>query len=155
MLVFRNFTRFYFFGMYQHAPFTSKFTPRSWIRLSFKNDYVFNSCSWICLRELICIVYHISKSIWRICLESLIVKNKDTLFPRSQVMFQRSKGAGHQRPWWHRPGRPLLLTWIKVQHGYVIIYTVKCGMKLHIHSQTSTVAPLKFKNGWAISSYTS
>ena len=28
-----------------------------------------------------------------------------------------------------------------------------CGMKLLIHSQTSTVQPLKFGNGWAISSH--
>ena len=31
---------------------------------------------------------------------------------------------------------------------------VKCGEKLVIHSQTSTVQPLKFGNGWTISSHT-
>ena len=30
---------------------------------------------------------------------------------------------------------------------------IKCGMKLHIHSQTSTVQPLKFGNGYVISSH--
>ena len=33
------------------------------------------------------------------------------------------------------------------QHGQVITRPVKCAMKLLIHSLTSTVAPLKFRNG--------
>ena len=31
--------------------------------------------------------------------------------------------------------------------GDHIISIIMCGMKLFIHSQTSTVAPLKFRNG--------
>ena len=31
---------------------------------------------------------------------------------------------------------------------------IKCGMKLPIYSQTSTVEPTKFVNGWIISSHT-
>ena len=43
---------------------------------------------------------------------------------------------------------PLLLTWITFgsQHGKVITSIIKYGMKLRIHFQTSTVAPLKFGN---------
>ena len=41
-----------------------------------------------------------------------------------------------------------LLTWINLsEYGYVITYVIKCGMKLIIRSQTSTVAPLKYQNG--------
>ena len=39
------------------------------------------------------------------------------------------------------------ITWNKVhtwQHGSVIAYLVRCWMKLHIHSQTSTAAHLKY-----------
>ena len=32
-------------------------------------------------------------------------------------------------------------------------YPVKCGVKLLIHSQTSTMPPLTFRNGWAISTH--
>ena len=35
----------------------------------------------------------------------------------------------------------------------VITSIIKCGMKLLIHSQTSTLLPLKFRNGRIISSY--
>ena len=34
----------------------------------------------------------------------------------------------------------------KSQHGWVITRPVKCGIKLLIHYQTSTVQPLKFEN---------
>ena len=34
-----------------------------------------------------------------------------------------------------------------MQHGYVTTCPVQCGIKLLIHSQTSTVAPLKFGSG--------
>ena len=34
----------------------------------------------------------------------------------------------------------------------MIIIVIKCGMKLLIHSQTSTVQPLKFVNGYVIAS---
>ena len=47
----------------------------------------------------------------------------------------------------------LSLSWIS--HGYVIIYSVKFWMKLRIHSQTSTVQPLNFGNGYVIPSNTS
>ena len=33
------------------------------------------------------------------------------------------------------------------QHGQIITSIIKCGMKLLIHPQTSTVQPLKFGNG--------
>ena len=33
------------------------------------------------------------------------------------------------------------------EHGEVITFPIKFGIKLLIHSQTSTVAPLKFGNG--------
>ena len=36
--------------------------------------------------------------------------------------------------------------WLKSKHGFVITSTLKCGMKLHNHSQTSMVQPLKFGN---------
>ena len=44
---------------------------------------------------------------------------------------------------------PLLLTWINFNPNMdrLITCPVKCGMKLLIHSQTSTVVPLKFGNG--------
>ena len=53
----------------------------------------------------------------------------------------------------HRHQGPLLLTWFN-QHGWLITSIMKCGMKLLSHSQTSTVASLKFGNGQVISSYT-
>ena len=34
-----------------------------------------------------------------------------------------------------------------IQLGWIITSIIKCGMKLLIHSQTSTVQPLKFRNG--------
>ena len=46
------------------------------------------------------------------------------------------------------PG-PLLLTWINQ-----LLPSIKCGMKLFIHSQTSTIVPLKFGNGYVILSHT-
>ena len=48
--------------------------------------------------------------------------------------------------WWQVP---LLLTWINFNHSMDKYLTcpVKRGMKSPIHSQTSTVAPLKFGNG--------
>ena len=51
-------------------------------------------------------------------------------------------------------GGPLTLTYInfKFQYGKAITCPVKCGMKLFIHSQTSTVQPLKVKE-W-ISNFT-
>ena len=46
---------------------------------------------------------------------------------------------------------PLLLTWINfnpiMECGSIITSIIKCGMKILIHSQTSTVAPLRFGNG--------
>ena len=41
---------------------------------------------------------------------------------------------------------PLLLTWFNLNPS-IDICTVKCEMKLLIHSQTSTVQSLKFGNG--------
>ena len=41
---------------------------------------------------------------------------------------------------------PLLLYWIKHQHGYVNISITKSGMELLIHSQISTVQPFKFSD---------
>ena len=51
---------------------------------------------------------------------------------------------------------PLSLTWINFNPSMdkLIISIIKCGMKLLIQSQTSTVQPLKFGNGWVILSYT-
>ena len=37
--------------------------------------------------------------------------------------------------------------WLQSHQGKVITSIIKCGMKLLIHSQTSTVAPSKFGNG--------
>ena len=37
------------------------------------------------------------------------------------------------------------------QHEYVNTFNINCGMKLLIHSQTSTVRPLKFVNGYVMS----
>ena len=42
----------------------------------------------------------------------------------------------------------------KSKHGYLITSIIKCEMKLLINSQTSTVQPLKFGNGYVISSHT-
>ena len=39
---------------------------------------------------------------------------------------------------------PFLLIWFDSQNGWVIIANIKCGMILLVHSQTSTVQPLKF-----------
>ena len=36
------------------------------------------------------------------------------------------------------------------QHGYINTSFMKCGMNFLIHSRTSTVASLKFKNGYVI-----
>ena len=47
--------------------------------------------------------------------------------------------------------RPLLLTWINFNPRMEnITCPVKCGVNLRIHSQTSTVPPLKFGNGYMI-----
>ena len=43
---------------------------------------------------------------------------------------------------------------LRSQHWWIITSTIECGMKLHTHSQTSTVWPLKFGNGYVISSHT-
>ena len=43
---------------------------------------------------------------------------------------------------------------ISTQHRWLITFIIKCVTKLHIHSQTSTVQPLKFGNGWVIASRT-
>ena len=48
---------------------------------------------------------------------------------------------------YNRTGAPFTSTHIQSQHGWIITYPVKCGMKLLIHSQTSTVASVKFGNG--------
>ena len=45
---------------------------------------------------------------------------------------------------------PTLLAWINFE---VIACLVKCGVKLLIHSPTSMVQPLKFGNGWIISTH--
>ena len=43
---------------------------------------------------------------------------------------------------------PVLLTWINFDPNIITIKpNIKFGMKLLIHSQTSTVQPLKFDNG--------
>ena len=44
----------------------------------------------------------------------------------------------------------LLPLFTLLKHGKIIISIVKCGMKLLIHSQTSSVAPVKFGNGQVI-----
>ena len=41
-----------------------------------------------------------------------------------------------------------------IQYGSVITSIIKCKMKLHILSQTSTVQSLKLRNGWVIPSHT-
>ena len=46
------------------------------------------------------------------------------------------------------------MDYLYCQHGWVITCPIKCGMKLLIHSQTSMVQPLKFGNGYVISSHT-
>ena len=51
------------------------------------------------------------------------------------------------------PGTLLLTGLIKSGHEYIIPSIIECGMKLLIHSQTSTVKPLKFGNGYVISSH--
>ena len=72
-----------------------------------------------------------------------------TLFLSNQldpwINYQPGKAMGH-----------LLLTWInfKPSMDKVITSIIKCGIKLLIHSQTSTVQPLKFGNGKVISSHT-
>ena len=46
--------------------------------------------------------------------------------------------------WWRHhvtAVAPFWLTWANFNHGWIITYPVKCGMKLVIHSQTSTAAP--------------
>ena len=50
----------------------------------------------------------------------------------------------------------LLLTWINfnLSMDKLITSIIMCGMKLLIHSQTSTVPPLRFGNGYVISSGT-
>ena len=40
------------------------------------------------------------------------------------------------------------------QHGLVVAPNMKCVMKLLLHSQTSTVQPLKFGNGEVVPSHT-
>ena len=46
---------------------------------------------------------------------------------------------------------PFSLTWFNFNPSMVITCPIKCGVKLLIHSQTSTAAPLKFGNGYVIS----
>ena len=42
---------------------------------------------------------------------------------------------------------PFLLTWINLNPACISNYTYyKCGMQVLVHSQTSTIAPLKFGN---------
>ena len=57
------------------------------------------------------------------------------------VVYPHTKS--HQRSVAHFTNMDELLS----QHEYVIISLVKCGMKLIIHSPTSTEQPLKFRNG--------
>ena len=52
---------------------------------------------------------------------------------------------------WHQ--WPLLPTWFNFNPS-IITYPVRCGMKLLIHSQNSMKEPLKFGNGYVISSHT-
>ena len=51
---------------------------------------------------------------------------------------------------------PLLITRININGSMdkkLVTWPVECGMTLCIHSQTSMPAPLKFGNGWVISSH--
>ena len=51
---------------------------------------------------------------------------------------------------------PNLLTWINFNHTMdkVITSSIKCGLKVHIQSQTSTAQQFKFGNEYVISSHT-
>ena len=51
---------------------------------------------------------------------------------------------------------PLLLTWINLNPSMISNHmpSVKCVMKLLIHSQSSTVQPMEFRNRYVISSHT-
>ena len=65
------------------------------------------------------------------------------------------------QPWcWSNSPRILVSTlgdpftsmdWVKSRYGWVITSIIMCWMKLLIHFHTSTFAPLKFRNGYAIS----
>ena len=46
---------------------------------------------------------------------------------------------------------PLVLTWFHLIPAWRITSIIMCGVKLFVHSQTSTVHPLKFGNGYVIS----
>ena len=46
------------------------------------------------------------------------------------------------------------MNWLYPEYGEVITCPVRCGVKWFINSQTSSVQPSKFGNGWIISSHT-
>ena len=50
----------------------------------------------------------------------------------------------------HQIWSPLYYGYVMDKHGLVITCPAKFGMKLLIHSQTSTTQPLKFENGYVI-----
>ena len=55
----------------------------------------------------------------------------------------------------HPPTHPTIITQHGLSwHGEVFTSIIKCGMKLHINSQTSTMEPLKFGSWYVISSDT-
>ena len=53
----------------------------------------------------------------------------------------------HPTPAWSCQAPCTNMDLLRYQHGLVITCAVKCEMKLLVHSQTSTAAPLKFENG--------
>ena len=63
----------------------------------------------------------------------------------NKVITEEYKGT-YNKAW--VSGAPLTsMVYLQPQHGKVIMSIIKCGMKLLIHSKTSTVQPLKSGQG--------
>ena len=98
------------------------------------------------------IVTHFSFIAWLLAFLQLFGVFIEMIFLHWQYNNKKLNGVVYYGTW--KETRQSCCPFYKYGLTLIPVSIIKCGIKLLIHSYTSMVQPLKFRNGWVISSHT-